>query len=229
MNTIDLTPFGFTPTENLAYGALLEYGPSGGYALAKKLNIARANAYQALNGLVKKSAAVATEDKPQKYRPVRPEALLAHLSNTQAERLDLLEKQIKAVPSAGGESLVPIDNRRALVTVAIQTAARETGAIVCIGPADVLQAIAPAWRRREADGHQTDLWVVGEAADLPIESSGTITEERLAGLFPGQPFILAGSQAFVVAQINGDQASGYWVTDPIIGPLITATVAHLTD
>ncbi len=60
MTDIDLTPFGFTPTENLAYGALLDLGPSSGYAVAKELSIARANAYQALNGLVAKGAAVIT-------------------------------------------------------------------------------------------------------------------------------------------------------------------------
>ncbi len=68
MTDIDLTPFGFTPTENLAYGALLELGPSSGYALAKDLSIARANAYQALNGLVAKGAAIQTDDQPQRYR-----------------------------------------------------------------------------------------------------------------------------------------------------------------
>lgn len=228
MNIIDLTPFGFTQTENLAYGALLEHGPSSGYALAKKLSVARANAYQALNGLTKKSAAIVTDDRPQKFRPVRPEALLAHLSNIQAERLDALEKQIRSAPAVAADSLVPIEGKRSLITIATQTAARETGAISCLGPADVLQAVAPAWRKRQADGQETSLWVVGEMMDLPVEPIGTIPEERLTGLFRGQPFILAGSHAFIVAQIFADNTTGYWVTDPIMGPLILATLAHLT-
>ena len=51
---LDLTPFGYTQTENLVYSRLLQGGPASGYAVARDLLIARANAYQALRGLVAK-------------------------------------------------------------------------------------------------------------------------------------------------------------------------------
>ena len=40
---IDLTPFGFTPTESRIYQVLLEGGPGTGYAIAQAAGLARAN------------------------------------------------------------------------------------------------------------------------------------------------------------------------------------------
>ena len=37
--SVDLTPFGFTPTESQVYGALLRLGPSTGYAVAHGIKI----------------------------------------------------------------------------------------------------------------------------------------------------------------------------------------------
>ena len=48
MARIDLTPFGFTPTESLVYEVLLTGGPGTGYAVARAAGLARANAYSAL-------------------------------------------------------------------------------------------------------------------------------------------------------------------------------------
>ena len=93
MPAIDLTPFGFTPTETLAYDALLDLGPASGYAVAKQLGIARANAYQALNGLVTKGAATLIDDNPQRFRAVRPDALLARISSEEAGKLARLERE----------------------------------------------------------------------------------------------------------------------------------------
>src|SRR5437773_1983544 len=55
---LDLTPFGFTATESLAYAALLRLGPSTGYAVAHATRVARANTYGALEGLVSRTAAL---------------------------------------------------------------------------------------------------------------------------------------------------------------------------
>jgi HTH-type transcriptional regulator, sugar sensing transcriptional regulator len=54
---LDLTRFGFTPTESHVYEVLLTGGPGTGYAIARTAGLARANAYSALEGLVAKGAA----------------------------------------------------------------------------------------------------------------------------------------------------------------------------
>ena len=69
MAGLDLTTFGFTPTESLVYSVLLRGGPGTGYAIARSAQLARANAYGALEGLVQKGAARVEEGRPKRYRP----------------------------------------------------------------------------------------------------------------------------------------------------------------
>ena len=88
---VDLTPFGFTPTESRVYVALLELGPSTAYAIAKQLGIARANGYQALDGLVIKGAASMTRDPARLYRAVGVTALLGILEQRQTRAIQALE------------------------------------------------------------------------------------------------------------------------------------------
>src|SRR3989442_459394 len=78
MSPVDLRPFGFTPTESLVYTALLELGPSTGYAVARAARLARANAYAALEGLVTRRAAGRAPGRPARYPPVDPQTLPIH-------------------------------------------------------------------------------------------------------------------------------------------------------
>lgn len=225
MLDIDLTPFGFTPTENLAYSALLEHGPSSGYALAKKLSIARANAYQALNGLARKGAAEATDERPQRYRPQRPDALLAALVETEARKLDRLEEQIRAAPTPDGDAIVPVNGERALVDVAMRTAAREPGPVTCLGPTTLLVAMSPAWRRRQADGRTTSLWPLEPEPVLPIEPAGLVPEWIRTAF--GRPlFLLVGSQTVILAGVS-DEVRGFWTADPAVRSLAGAALVRL--
>ena len=72
MSRLDLTRFGFTPTESLVYEVLLTSGPGTGYAIARAAGLARANAYSALEGLVAKGAARVEGGRPRRYRPEAP-------------------------------------------------------------------------------------------------------------------------------------------------------------
>jgi sugar-specific transcriptional regulator TrmB len=229
MQDIDLTPFGFTPTENLAYGALLELGPSSGYALAKELSIARANAYQALNGLVAKGAATASGDQPQRYRAVRPDAVLARIVATESRKLDALESQIRSVASPGGDAMVELKGSRGLLDIALRTIARETGEVTCLASAETLGTLAPAWRRRAMDSRASSVWIIGEdTADLAVDPAGTIDASRSRELFGGPVFLLLAGDTAVVAIDEGDGTRGYWTTDITIVGAVTAAVQHLT-
>ncbi|HET7041665.1 MAG TPA: helix-turn-helix domain-containing protein, partial [Gemmatimonadales bacterium] len=85
---LDLTPFGFTPTETRMYATLVSFGPGTGYALAQAAGLARANAYSALEGLVSKGAARVDGGRPKRYRPESGAALLSQLSDRQAAALE---------------------------------------------------------------------------------------------------------------------------------------------
>src|SRR5437899_11678015 len=95
MPDVDLTPFGFTPTESVVYSALLRLGPATGYGVSRATRLARANAYAALAGLVTRGAAHRTPARPVQYRPTDPQALLAHLAAQQGDALDRLSRALE--------------------------------------------------------------------------------------------------------------------------------------
>jgi sugar-specific transcriptional regulator TrmB len=231
MLDFDLTPFGFTPTENLVYRALLEFGPSGGYSLAKKLNVARANTYQALNGLVSKHAATTTEERPQRYRAARPDALFSRLATAEARKLDALEAQMLAAPAKEGAALVPIEGRRGIVDLALRTAARESGPVSCLAPPSMAKEMTPAWRRRAADGRESVVWIIHDASgepesvELPIPVAGYADAAEVARVFTVPVFLLVAGETIIAAQVDEGKAKGYWSTDPIVVGLAQAAVA----
>src|SRR5258706_11281511 len=143
----DLTPFGFTPTETSVYFALLGRGPSSGYAVARDLSMARANAYQALRGLVAKGAATLLGDAPQKFRAVRPEAVYAQIVDAQTRKLDKLESDLARAPQSGADAVVRVSGRRAVSELMTRIAARESGPVSLLAPLDVLSALVPVLRK----------------------------------------------------------------------------------
>src|SRR5438034_231247 len=90
----DLMPFGFTATESMVYSTLLRLGPATGYAVARAVRLARANAYGALDGLVSRGAAVRMPGRPTRYRPADPQALLAQITAAHGEALDRLSRAL---------------------------------------------------------------------------------------------------------------------------------------
>jgi hypothetical protein len=226
---IDLTPFGFTPTESLVYGALLEGGTSSGYALGKALALARANVYQALNGLVAKDAAVvAQRETPQLFRAVSPKALLARVVKREAETLERFEEQVSGLRGEGEQSLLAINGRRAFEQLAIRTAARSTGPVRAIAPAALLGALMPLWRKRAADGGICELWATGpEEVHLPFELKGRIPTTLLPPEFTGPVALLATPEVAMVARTGQPAFEGYWSSDPVIVAVISAAISHI--
>jgi sugar-specific transcriptional regulator TrmB len=229
MTDIDLTPFGFTPTENLAYGALLELGPSSGYALAKELSIARANAYQALNGLVAKGAAIQTDDQPQRYRAERPDAILARVIDAESNKIDALERQVATLGPRAGAPIVAISGRRGLVNLAMRMVAREPGEVTCVAPGDLIAALSPAWHRRVADDRSSVVWLVGEEEiDFPVPLAGVLDPGRISEFFGTGAFVLTAADVAIVARVGDSDVQGYWTSEPTILGTVGAALITLT-
>ena len=228
---LDLTPFGFTPTETAAYRALTTHGPLSGYALAKALSIARANAYQALHGLVGKGAATRLGGRPERFRPVQPAALFAAIAQRSARQLDALEAELARQP-LGAAATVAIAGRRALQDAALRTAARSPGAVTCLGPADELVALAPAWHRRAAAEWPTELWCLGSAppsAELPIAPPPRPLDPSVADAYFAAPiFALITPARAILARLEADGPAGFWTSDVVLRGAARATIAHLT-
>jgi sugar-specific transcriptional regulator TrmB len=74
-----LAGFGFTDLEARLYVELIRSASATGYRLAQLVGKAPANTYQALAGLARKGAVVATETEPTTYRAVAPQELFTGL------------------------------------------------------------------------------------------------------------------------------------------------------
>lgn len=230
MPSLDLTPFGFTATESRVYGVLLRRGPSTGYAVAKELSIARTNAYHALGGLVAKGVADQSDSEPRRFRGVRPDAVFALIVDRQARKLDSLEAQLQMDTARGIDSWVTLGSERGLVRLATRDAVRSPGEVRCAGPQRLLMALAPAWRARSAKGLATLIWLIGEPeGDLPLQIAGSASEAAIRHYYGGSTFLFVTGESCVVAVVEGENASGYWSSDPVSIGSTAAAIDRLTS
>src|ERR1035437_6733437 len=136
VGTIDLTPFGFTPTESLIYEVLLRGGPGTGYTIARGAGLARANVYAALEGLVGKGAARVAGGRPKQFRPEPPSTLLARLSDRQGEAMEQISSALSALAAPDTPTLVELASPRGAVQVMGHEIARAEHTVELIAPPD---------------------------------------------------------------------------------------------
>jgi sugar-specific transcriptional regulator TrmB len=226
---LDLTPFGFTPTESQAYGRLLELGPSSGYAVARALAIARANAYQALDGLVTKGAAtLVAAETPRRYRAMPPQTLFARIVDAETHKLDVLERQVREQPQRGSEPVTRVRGERAIGELVIRGVVRADGVVRCLARGARLATWAPAVRARAAAGRPVELWTAdGEDVDLAVPVRPAATE-RVRAALGSDPLVLVADGA-LVADFAGDEAEGIWSDSPVIVGLVEAALRDLAS
>jgi sugar-specific transcriptional regulator TrmB len=226
---IDLTPFGFTPTETQVYSALLDRGFTSAYALAKVIGVARANVYQALNGLVSKGAAIQVSDSPQIFRPIGPTELMALISQREAERLKTLELQVAEHGRAGEPTTVTFTGKREFGEIVLRTAAR-AHSVTCVAQAEVLGLLNLVWRKRLKDNNDTELWSVGgPPRDSPYSVVGSVEPERIAEYFGGAAVLLTADHTVVMGlQPEGDELRGIWSSDVLLAGAVRAAIQAVT-
>jgi Sugar-specific transcriptional regulator TrmB len=235
MSNVDLTPFGFTPTESLVYVTLLRLGPSTGYAVARGARVARANAYGALAGLVTRGAAshAPGSGRPIRYRPTDPGALLAHLAALQGEALDRLAHALRDASQPRESATKEVAGARAIANLILQLVARAERRVEGVLADELWRPTLPAWRRaasRETDGGrvQLELRLTGDGSPSPPLPPGA--EGIVMGVAPaGTPTLLVVDEAqTVVTSGAGDQISGLWSSHPLIVALARRALPTFT-
>ncbi len=217
---IDLTSFGFTPTESHVYGALLRLGPSTGYAVAHASRVARANAYGALEGLVGRTAALRLPGRPVRYRAADPRALLAQLAAEQGEALDRLSAALGDAVGQAEPDTRSVAGARALANLIMQLVARAERRAEGVLAAELLRPTLPAWRRAK-ERAVLELRVAGEA---PAETGSLVGGTVSAAA----PTILLIDDAQVVAATGKDElAVGVWSSHPAVTALARAALRGL--
>jgi sugar-specific transcriptional regulator TrmB len=207
MSSVDLTPFGFTPTESRVYEVLLSGGPGTGYAIARNAGLARANAYSALEGLVAKGAARMEEGRPKRFRPEPPATLLARITNDQGAALERLGQSIEGRGSAESATLVEIDSPRAALQQLSHDIARASRSVRLLAPPEAYPILAPVLRRAVAMGLEVRLWSTGDAS-LPFTEVGLAAD---LGDWPGLPLVaIVDDRSAVMAGREGIGIQGHW-------------------
>jgi len=207
--SIDLTRFGFTPTEGLVYEVLLTGGPGTGYAIARAAGLARANAYSALEGLVSKGAARMDAGRPRRYRPEAPAGLIARISNDHGQALERLSRELDAASVPETETLVEILSARGLLQLITHDVARATASVGLLAPPDAFPLLAPALRRPFSAGVPLTL-----VASAPVEL-GFATVDVVANedSWPGMPIVMVvDDRSAILAARNGSEVRGHWST-----------------
>ena len=209
MPRINLTHFGFTPTESLVYEVLLTGGPGTGYAIARSAGLARANAYSALEGLVSKGAARVDSGRPKRYRPETPAALIARISTDHGLALDRLSSDLEAVTVPATPTLVEIESGRAILQLITHDVARATVSVALLVPADAYPLLAPALRRPYSAGLPLVL-----CATAPVDLGFAEVEVIRSELgWPGMPIIsIVDDRSAIMAARTSNDVRGHWST-----------------
>jgi HTH-type transcriptional regulator, sugar sensing transcriptional regulator len=211
MTRLDLTYFGFTPTESLVYEVLLVSGPGTGYAIARSAGLARANAYSALEGLVTKGAARVDPGRPKRYRPETPAALTARILTDHGRALERLSNDLDAVSVPATPTVVEIESGRAVLQLITHDVARATTSVALLAPADAFPLLAPALRRPYAAGIPLVV-----CATAPVDLGFAVVEVvKGAYPWPGMPIIsVVDDRSAILAARQGADVRGHWSTAP---------------
>jgi sugar-specific transcriptional regulator TrmB len=213
MPVINLTPFGFTPTESLVYEVLLRSGPGTGYAIARAAGLARANVYSALEGLVSKGAARSDGARPKRYAPEDTAAVLARIATSQGEALDRLTSELETLAAPGAPSVVEVDSPRAVLQLISRDAARATSSVALVAPPEAYPLLAPALRRPAGAGVPLRLL---STAPVSLDFA-TVTAVGGGVPWPGAPLIsLVDDRTAVLAARQGNDVRGHWSTSPVL-------------
>jgi HTH-type transcriptional regulator, sugar sensing transcriptional regulator len=211
MPTVDLTHFGFTPTESLVYQALVTNGPGTGYALARAAGLARANAYSALEGLVKKGAARVDAGRPKQYRPEPPAGLIARITNDHGHALEKLSTDLRSILVPGTPTVVELGSGRAVLQLLTDNLARTTESVRLLAPPDAFPLLAPALRRPHSAGLSVELFSTS-AVDLGFISVEAIPSGHH---WPGMPIVaIVDNASAVIAARQGNDVQGHWSAAP---------------
>jgi len=222
--TVTLERFGFTPTETKVYESLLRLGPSTGYAVAKNVRLARANVYQALDGLVREGAARKSATIPAKYSAVSPDQVVLLLERRFTRNLRALEENLRTLgsrtsdDSAGdGDGIV---DAAALLSQAADCVASAAAELLVVGgpSANGLFGALSAARQRGASVRA--LWLGEPApADVVIRP---VDAPALVAYWGGEPLVLVADRHRAVCGVfTGDRgAAGIATASPGIVPFL---------
>jgi sugar-specific transcriptional regulator TrmB len=224
MPSIDLTPFGFTPTESKVYEVLLADGPGTGYAVARSAGLARANAYSALEGLVSKGAARSEERQPKVFRAEPPASVLARIANEQGEAIERLSRALDGFGAPPTLSMVELSSPKGLLQLLTHEIGRAQRMVRLLAPAEAYPLLGPALRRAVSAGLDVRLYSQ-VAVELPF---APVSPVAIDGRWPGLPVVgIFDDRTAVIATRDGAEVYGHWSSAQPFVAAARLTLDHL--
>ena len=200
------------------YRTLLALGPSTGYAVAQAAGYARANAYAALDGLLRRGAVQRAPGRPARYRATDPQTLLVRLSAEQGERLERLATALAGLHKPVEPVTHLVEGSRAIGNVIQQLVARAAQRVDGVVTAELWTPTLPAWRHA-ARRAKVQVRISGEAADPEGLASGRVP--------PGAPTTLVvDDQMTLAATGTGPEMTGVWSGHPLIALLARTQIGE---
>jgi sugar-specific transcriptional regulator TrmB len=222
--TLDLTGFGFTPTESLVYEVLLRSGPGTGYAIARSAGLARANAYSALEGLVQKGAARVEEGRPKRYRPEPPSTLIARIVDRQGQQLDTLSEVLGQISVPPSPTMVELSSARGVLQLLAHEIARAQNRVALVAPAEAFPVLTPALRKAASGGVTLEL-----ASTAPLELSfAEVARTPLSLDWPGEPILfVVDARGALLGFRQGELVSAHWGTGAVLMAATNVLIGRL--
>lgn len=222
---VSLEHFGFTPSEARVYEVLVKLGRSTGYAVAREAGLARANAYQALEGLVRRGAARRSDRRPKAYSALAPQVLLWQLAEETRERLESLGSRLTSLGSESPASTGTADGDFEVIGAAQQLLSHAAQSIA-EAHAEVLAVMGP-WARslysevqRAAGRVSMRLLCLGEPAP-DLATVRRVSERELVGYWGGLPVgVVCDRRAAVFGVLRGQTAAGVSTTHDGLVPFL---------
>jgi len=179
--------------------------------VAREAGYARANAYAALEGLVRRGAAHRAPGRPARYRAADPNGLVLLLAAEQGERLERLSGALADLGGPPDPVTRTLDGLRAVANVVQQLVARASRRVDGVIAAELWRPTLPAWRRA-ATRATLAVRVAGEA----VETEGLATP----GAPAGHPTMLLIDETYtLVAVARTGTLNGLWSGDPLVATL----------
>lgn len=211
MPGLDLTPFGFTPTESRVYEVLLAGGPGTGYAIARSAGLARANAYSALEGLVSKGAARGEDGEPKRFRAEPPGTVLARIANIQGDAFEQLTRELDGFGAPATPSMVELTSPKGVLQLLTNAIGRAHRSVHLVAPPEAYPILAPALRRAVTAGLDTQL------LSQAVVQLGFVQVDAIPGetQWPGLPLVaVMDDTSAVLAARDGADVRGHWSSAP---------------
>ena len=204
---MSLVDFGFTNTQDIVYKALVRLGGATGYAVAREVNIARANVYQALDSLVVHGLASMGEGRPSIFTPVSPADCLQRLGARAARDIATLAGELgvetpTAAPLVPEETPGGLTRRKDLLEAAARAIDVSEGEVLAVlGPwaGEVVAATGRARRR----GLTSRVVYLGEGAPEGAVRR-PVAEAELMPYWGGLPVLLVCDRAHAVCGVVRD-------------------------